>query len=75
MAHHDIIAPIRTFSVPMPKPVTFLLAVVSLYTQRRTLSKLSEAALADIGVTRAQADAEAARPLWDAPSGYYSSQY
>lgn len=74
MAHHDIIAPIRTFSVPMPKPVTFLLAVVSLYRQRRTLAQLSDAALADIGVTRTQADAEAARPVWDAPAGFYGSQ-
>jgi len=73
MAHLDLIAPIRTFSVPMPKPVTFLLAMVSLYNQRRTLAKLSDAALADIGVTRAQASAEAARPVWDAPAGYYGS--
>ena len=36
--------------------------------QRAQLARLDSAALADIGVTRDQAVAEAARPLWDVPS-------
>ncbi|MFC3118746.1 DUF1127 domain-containing protein [Jhaorihella thermophila] len=35
--------------------------------QRRALRKLDARALEDIGITRAEAEAEAARPLWDAP--------
>ena len=35
--------------------------------QRRALARLDDAALADIGKTRAQAQAEAHRPLWDVP--------
>ena len=35
--------------------------------QRKQLATLDDAALTDIGITRAQAQAEAARPLWTAP--------
>jgi uncharacterized protein YjiS (DUF1127 family) len=38
--------------------------------QRKALARLDTAALADIGLTRAQADFEAARPLWDVPSNW-----
>jgi len=40
--------------------------------QRAALSKLDDAALADIGLTRSQADAEAKRPLWDVPANWRS---
>lgn len=33
--------------------------------QRRDLARLDAAALADIGITAAQAQTEARRPLWD----------
>ncbi|EEW26296.1 DUF1127 domain-containing protein [Rhodobacter ferrooxidans] len=36
--------------------------------QRHTLAELDDATLADIGLTRDQALAEAARPLWDVPA-------
>lgn len=36
--------------------------------QRLQLGRLDAAALADIGLTPAQARAEADRPLWDVPS-------
>ncbi|MEH6775110.1 MAG: DUF1127 domain-containing protein [Cereibacter changlensis] len=36
--------------------------------QRLQLARLDAAALADIGLTPAQARAEADRPLWDVPS-------
>ena len=35
--------------------------------QRRKLASLDDAALADIGLSRAQAAAESGRPLWDVP--------
>lgn len=37
-------------------------------TQRRALSELDDAALKDIGVSRMDAEAEAARAPWDLPS-------
>ncbi|MDX1742995.1 MAG: DUF1127 domain-containing protein [Ruegeria sp.] len=40
---------------------------LALRRQRRTLAKLDDKALDDIGITREQAKAEAARPVWDAP--------
>ncbi len=40
----------------------------SLYLQRRQLRTLDDRLLEDIGRSRAEADAEAARPVWDAPS-------
>jgi len=41
---------------------------LALWRQRRALAKMDARQLADIGVTRDQARAEAARPLWDVPS-------
>lgn len=35
--------------------------------QRKTLANLSDTQLADIGLTREQAQFEAGRPVWDAP--------
>lgn len=36
--------------------------------QRNALAKLDDDALRDIGLTRSEAQAEAARPAWDVPS-------
>lgn len=38
--------------------------------QRAALARLDAAALADIGITAAQASAEARRAAWDIPSGW-----
>lgn len=38
--------------------------------QRKMLEKLDETALCDIGLTRAEAEAEARRPIWDVPAGW-----
>lgn len=35
--------------------------------QRKALAELDETLLEDIGLTRVDADREAARPVWDAP--------
>lgn len=40
----------------------------STWVQRRKLANLSAAQLHDIGLTADQADQEASRPIWDAPS-------
>ncbi|MFC3615449.1 DUF1127 domain-containing protein [Lutimaribacter marinistellae] len=40
---------------------------LSVWRQRRALERLDDAALEDIGVSREAAEAEAARPFWDAP--------
>ena len=42
--------------------------LIALWRQRRALARLDDRALADIGVTRAEALAEAARPVWDVPA-------
>lgn len=44
----------------------FRLALVA-WRQRRRLATLDRAMLRDIGVTPAEAEAEAARPFWDVP--------
>lgn len=40
------------------------------HAQRQQLASLDDAALADIGLSRAQALAEAGRPLWDVPANW-----
>ncbi len=39
--------------------------------QRQHLSRLDDAALADIGFSRDEARSEAARPLWDVPAAWH----
>lgn len=41
---------------------------VTVWMERRALRGLSASRLADLGLTQAQAEAEARRPLWDLPS-------
>lgn len=38
-----------------------------LFAQRQALARLDDARLADLGLSRAEAEAEAARAPWDAP--------
>ena len=52
--------PLRLFS--------FALKVLDVIQQRRQLAELSDHQLVDIGITREEAQAEAARPIWDLPS-------
>lgn len=40
----------------------------ALYRQRRTLNDLDAHMLDDIGITKAEAEAEANRPVWDVPA-------
>lgn len=43
-------------------------AFLALRRSRRALSNLSEAQLRDVGISHKEAQAEAARPIWDAPA-------
>lgn len=43
-------------------------ALFALYRQRRALAALDAHRLHDLGLTRQEADAEAHRPIWDAPT-------
>ncbi len=47
--------------------VSLVLQALSVMRQRRKLAQLDDAALKDIGITRAEASAEADRFFWDAP--------
>ncbi|MFT4150139.1 MAG: DUF1127 domain-containing protein [Paracoccaceae bacterium] len=47
-----------------------LASVLTLHRQRRALLDLDDALLADIGLTRDKALAEAARPAWDVPPAW-----
>jgi len=40
---------------------------LSAWRQRRHLDRLNDALLRDIGLTRAEAESEARRPIWDVP--------
>jgi len=44
-----------------------LMQLAAISRQRKALARLDDAALDDIGVSRAEADREASRPIWDAP--------
>ncbi|MCG7519286.1 DUF1127 domain-containing protein [Ruegeria sp. Ofav3-42] len=44
-----------------------LWGALALQRQRQSLARLDDRALEDIGITREQAEAEAARFVWDAP--------
>lgn len=46
---------------------SFAARSAALYRQRAALRRLDSRALEDIGITRAEADEEASRPIWDAP--------
>lgn len=62
---------IRSASRPVTVKGSFLASVrytLDLWRQRRALARLDDAMLADIGITRAEAQLEAERPLWNAPS-------
>lgn len=45
-----------------------LMSYVALYRQRRALAEMDDSRLADLGLSRHEADAEAKRPIWDAPN-------
>lgn len=50
-----------------PAPRLGLPRLFAVWRQRRVLEDLDDRALEDIGLTRSEAQAEAARRFWDAP--------
>lgn len=48
----------------------WLRGALSLRRQRSRLADLDDRILRDIGITRAEAEAEANRPVWDVPPGW-----
>lgn len=50
-----------------PSLFTRISQAMTLRKQRRELAELPDALLEDIGYTRAEANQEAKRPLWDVP--------
>ena len=48
--------------------LTFALKAFRVSRQRKRLTEMSTQQLADIGLSRTQAETEAARPFWDLPS-------
>ena len=60
----------RLFAPRAPRLADSLRRAIALHRQRRALAALDDAALADIGLTRDEARAEAARPVWDAPDNW-----
>ncbi|WP_319826104.1 DUF1127 domain-containing protein [Thalassovita sp.] len=61
---------LATESRRRPSVFALLAAAIGLRRQRARLAQLDDAALADIGLTRAEALREARRPLWDAPDNW-----
>jgi uncharacterized protein YjiS (DUF1127 family) len=55
------------FHAPTRKRIG-LVSLLDLWRTRQQLKSLDDRALADIGLTRREADAEAARPVWDVPA-------
>ena len=58
-----------TFQAHRPARLSFR-GAINLLRSSRHLQTLADEQLCDIGITRAQAKAEAARPVWDAPASW-----
>jgi len=65
-----------TLSISITRPSARRLALsladfVALWQQRRALANLPAERLCDLGLTRADAAREAARPVWDVPAHWH----
>ena len=57
---------VRIATIALPRPSRLSLRrMIEVARQRRALARLDDAALADLGLSRRAARAEAARPVWD----------
>lgn len=43
---------------------------IGVWRQRRSLARLDAGLLDDVGLTRAEAETEAGRPIWDVPANW-----
>jgi len=62
----NICAPARPGT--LPRVQIALRDMMAVWSQRRVLGMLDDAALADIGLSRREAEREARRPFWDLPA-------
>jgi uncharacterized protein YjiS (DUF1127 family) len=60
----------RPTSLRKANYIMHLRSAMALRRERRELRLLDDHLLRDIGLTRAEADKEAARPVWDAPNNW-----
>jgi len=61
------LATTQTSHIPAKTSGNSIFSMLATYRQRRALARLDSAALKDIGLTCAEARAEANRPIWDLP--------
>lgn len=54
------------------RPTSMLRMALAAHRQRQFLARLDDRTLQDIGLTRADALAEAARPFWDLPANWHN---
>lgn len=52
------------------RPRLSLHSAIALWRSRRALTALSDEQLSDVGIGHADAQAEAERPIWDAPASW-----
>lgn len=62
-----------TMTLPLRRPVLagligLVATATALRKQRASLANLDDTRLADLGLSRAEAEREAARPVWDVPA-------
>ena len=50
--------------------LAFIAMAIAARKQRTALKNLDEAKLRDLGLTAAEAEAEASRPIWDVPASW-----
>ena len=50
--------------------ISFMSQAIAVRRQRLALRSLDDDALADIGITKSQAEAESKRPVWDVPANW-----
>ena len=63
----------RSNSNPGPNLRWYMRVIPSLARSRRALQTLDKAQLADIGLSAAEAETEAKRPVWDVPTTWRRS--
>ncbi len=53
-------------------PLALIGEIFAVWQQRRVLARLDDTRLCDLGISRADAQREATRPVWDVPTGWHA---
>lgn len=64
--------PLRKSSVRATNILALVMKATAIRRERQQLSELDDHLLHDIGITRADAQSEATRPVWNAPARWFS---